>query len=96
MVAQYSNAEVVWVQEEPKNMGAWLYVKPRLDTAMRELFGQEVRLPRSKLAAPVSLCRPCVATAHLRASKILKYDRLGVIETQERLAAKVLRKSWQV
>lgn len=39
VVAQYSNAEVVWVQEEPKNMGAWLYVKPRLDTAMRELFG---------------------------------------------------------
>ena len=35
------------MQEEPKNMGAWLYVKPRLDTAMRELFGKEVRLPHS-------------------------------------------------
>ena len=23
-------------------MGAWPYVKPRLDTAMRELFGHEV------------------------------------------------------
>jgi 2-oxoglutarate dehydrogenase E1 component len=22
--------EVVWVQEEPKNMGAWTYVQPRL------------------------------------------------------------------
>ena len=48
VVAQYSNAEVVWVQEEPKNMGAWLYVKPRLDTAMRELFGEQVQLTHSQ------------------------------------------------
>jgi 2-oxoglutarate dehydrogenase E1 component len=27
----------VWAQEEPKNMGAWSYVKPRLGTALREL-----------------------------------------------------------
>ena len=36
-MAQYGNAELVWCQEEPKNMGAWSYIKPRLDTAMREL-----------------------------------------------------------
>jgi 2-oxoglutarate dehydrogenase E1 component len=35
-IASYPNAEVLWVQEEPKNMGAWAYVKPRFDTAMRE------------------------------------------------------------
>ena len=29
-------AELVWVQEEPKNMGAWSYVKPRFDTTLRE------------------------------------------------------------
>jgi 2-oxoglutarate dehydrogenase E1 component len=27
----------VWAQEEPKNMGAWSYVQPRLETALREL-----------------------------------------------------------
>jgi 2-oxoglutarate dehydrogenase E1 component len=31
IVDQYSNVEeVVWAQEEPKNMGAWTYVSPRL------------------------------------------------------------------
>jgi 2-oxoglutarate dehydrogenase E1 component len=31
VLAQYPNArEVVWVQEEPHNMGAWLYVMPHL------------------------------------------------------------------
>ena len=29
-------AELVWVQEEPKNMGSWSYVKPRFDTILRE------------------------------------------------------------
>eukprot|EP01041_Mallomonas_annulata_P001310 gene1310-2527_t len=37
---KYPNAELVWVQEEPKNMGAWSYVKPRFDTAMRDLRAQ--------------------------------------------------------
>ena len=30
----YSNAELFWVQEEHKNMGAWSYVQPRTQTAV--------------------------------------------------------------
>jgi 2-oxoglutarate dehydrogenase E1 component len=40
LVERYPNAEVVWVQEEPQNMGCWSYVKPRFDTAIRELLLQ--------------------------------------------------------
>ena len=29
-LAKYSPAEVLWVQEEPENMGAWNFVQPRL------------------------------------------------------------------
>jgi 2-oxoglutarate dehydrogenase E1 component len=35
-LARFSNADICWVQEEPKNMGAWAYVRPRLQTCMRE------------------------------------------------------------
>ena len=35
MVERYPNVEeVVWAQEEPKNMGAWSYVSPRLRGAI--------------------------------------------------------------
>ncbi|KAJ1506947.1 2-oxoglutarate dehydrogenase E1 component [Coelomomyces lativittatus] len=31
----YPNARIVWVQEEPMNMGCWTYVQPRLHTVLR-------------------------------------------------------------
>lgn len=36
VMKKYSSAELVWVQEEPKNQGAWAYIKPRFDTALRQ------------------------------------------------------------
>lgn len=50
--AQFSNAEVVWAQQEPKNMGAYAYISPRVETATRELNGHEKR-PRY-VGRPVS------------------------------------------
>merc|ERR1712161_117003 len=41
--AKYDNAEVVWAQQEPKNMGAYSYIAPRMMTATRELNGKELR-----------------------------------------------------
>lgn len=42
-VAQYPKAEVLWCQEESKNMGAWAYVQPRFTTAIRQLVKDESR-----------------------------------------------------
>jgi len=42
-VAAYPNADVVFCQEEPKNMGAWSYVQPRIETATKHFNGKGVR-----------------------------------------------------
>jgi 2-oxoglutarate dehydrogenase E1 component len=42
-MALYSNAEAMWCQEEPKNMGAWSFVQPRISTATRQINGKEIR-----------------------------------------------------
>lgn len=49
---KYSNAEVVWAQQEPKNMGAYTYIHPRVETATREINKEEKR-PRY-VGRPVS------------------------------------------
>ena len=36
-LARYPNAEVVWCQEEPKNMGAWTFVEPRIEEVLGNL-----------------------------------------------------------
>ena len=37
---RYADAdETVWVQEEPENMGAWSFVRPRLDGLLEEMHG---------------------------------------------------------
>jgi len=36
----YQNAEIVWTQEEPKNMGCWSFVQDRLMTASRVINGE--------------------------------------------------------
>lgn len=53
----YHNAEVVWAQQEPKNMGAYAYINPRVMTATRELNSNEKRpryVGRQVSAAPAT------------------------------------------
>ena len=42
---RYPAAERVWLQEEPKNMGAYLHVLPRFDACERALGGREGTMP---------------------------------------------------
>ncbi len=56
-VSLYPNAELFWVQEEPKNMGPYSYVDPRIMTATRELNQSERRaryIGRGTSAAPAT------------------------------------------
>jgi len=56
LVQKYKNAEVAWVQEEPQNMGAWFYVEPRANTALKAI-GQAQRISyfgRNPAASPAT------------------------------------------
>jgi 2-oxoglutarate dehydrogenase E1 component len=55
--AKYKNAELVWAQQEPKNMGAFAYCNPRIMTATRDINREEKRaryVGRSVSAAPAT------------------------------------------
>ena len=36
-LARFTNAELVWCQEEPKNMGGWTFVDPWLELTLARL-----------------------------------------------------------
>ena len=53
----YTDAEIIWAQEEPKNMGAWGFVKGRLESVMQEAkVKQEIifYVGRSPAASPAA------------------------------------------
>jgi 2-oxoglutarate dehydrogenase E1 component len=43
-LARFKAAEVVWVQEEPKNMGAWTHVDPYFDWVLSQTHKKQPRL----------------------------------------------------
>lgn len=51
---RYKNAEIIWCQEEPKNMGAWMFVAPRIEEVL-EAIGRNIRagyVGRTEAASP--------------------------------------------
>ncbi len=53
----YMDAEIIWAQEEPKNMGAWGFVNGRLESVMRESKVKQEKIfyvGRSPAASPAA------------------------------------------
>jgi 2-oxoglutarate dehydrogenase E1 component len=42
-MSRFKNADVVWCQEEPKNMGAWFFVEPYLEWVLGQVGGKVKR-----------------------------------------------------
>jgi 2-oxoglutarate dehydrogenase E1 component len=36
-LSRFKNAEIVWCQEEPKNMGGWTFVQPYIDWVLEQM-----------------------------------------------------------
>ncbi len=56
-LARFPQAEIVWCQEEPRNMGAWTFVAPEIESVMEELGLPQKRLRyagRPVAAAPAT------------------------------------------
>lgn len=68
-VKKFPGASVAWVQEEPRNMGAWSYVAPRIESATRVLLGKEVRPVSGSGSAGHQVSLPSL-TAALRLSRL--------------------------
>jgi 2-oxoglutarate dehydrogenase E1 component len=54
---RYRNAEVVWCQEEPENMGAWHFVDRRIERALADLDVKSKRpvyIGRKEAASPAT------------------------------------------
>jgi 2-oxoglutarate dehydrogenase E1 component len=57
LLAPYRNAELVWCQEEPENMGAWTFVDRRIEKVLARLDGaakRPVYCGRAEAASPAT------------------------------------------
>jgi 2-oxoglutarate dehydrogenase E1 component len=54
---KYPNAEVVWAQEEPENMGAWRFIGPRIGYVLEDIgrAGEKIKyIGRKEAASPAA------------------------------------------
>jgi 2-oxoglutarate dehydrogenase E1 component len=75
---RYANkVSLVWCQEEPRNMGAWSFVAPRLETVFEELGFEQTRplfAGRKAAASPATGSHE----QHVREQKKLVEDALAL------------------
>ena len=77
LLAQYANADVVWCQEEPENMGAWSFVDRRLEYVLKSLEGKARRpsyVGRQAAASPAT----GLARTHQAEQAALVQEALGL------------------
>ena len=76
-LAPYVNAEVVWCQEEPENMGAWTFLDRKIEGVLKEI---DIKAKRPAYAGRIEAASPAtgVAKLHQQQQEALVRDALGL------------------
>jgi len=75
-LSRFKSAEVVWCQEEPRNMGAWHFIEPYLEWVLNQVGGVS-RRPRYTGRAAAAATATGLMSKHLAQLKAFLDDALG-------------------
>jgi 2-oxoglutarate dehydrogenase E1 component len=75
-LGRFRDADMVWCQEEPKNMGAWTFVEPYLEWVLNQI-GARVRRPRYTGRAAAAATATGLMPKHLQQLQAFLDDALG-------------------
>jgi 2-oxoglutarate dehydrogenase E1 component len=75
-LGRFKNAEVVWCQEEPRNMGAWHFIEPYLEWVLNQI-GAPNKRPRYAGRAAAAATATGLMSKHLAQLKALLDEALN-------------------
>jgi 2-oxoglutarate dehydrogenase E1 component len=75
-LSRFKTAEIIWCQEEPKNMGAWSHIEPELETLLTAIGAKHTR---ARYAGRVASASPAtgLASKHKYEQQTLVNEALG-------------------
>jgi 2-oxoglutarate dehydrogenase E1 component len=75
-LSRFKDAEIIWCQEEPKNMGAWTHIEPELESVLTDIGAKHTR---AKYAGRVASASPAtgLASKHKAEQANLVNEALG-------------------
>jgi len=75
-LSRFPQADIVWCQEEPKNMGAWAFVEPYLEWVLHKV-GSETKRPRYAGRSAAAATATGLMSRHLAQLAAFLEDALG-------------------
>ncbi|GHC74190.1 2-oxoglutarate dehydrogenase E1 component [Limoniibacter endophyticus] len=75
-LSRFKNAEIVWCQEEPKNMGSWAFIEPYLEWVLQHI---DAKHKRARYAGRPAAASPATGlmSKHLAQLEAFLEDALG-------------------
>jgi 2-oxoglutarate dehydrogenase E1 component len=76
-LSRFPQAEIVWAQEEPKNMGAWSFVEPNIEWVLQRLEPPRAQRARYVGRAASAATATGLASKHNQEQKALVAQALS-------------------